>query len=492
MFSCATVKFLMARIGSFVYVLDKGRSYKSKVIHERDGKIKVHYVNFNSRFDEWLPCDSDRIVDEGKHNETNCLDVVPEAEKAIEDAFVACDDGDRGEKRGREPSGSPEAATNLAKRPSIDVGETGITGAGRTASGRDIVAADGRSMAEVTGCMEGLAALTASLGSPVSNQASILKSSAPGGTTVISGRVCKFCSVSVSSGGVHCGGCNGLFHEDTLCLGIKQETISSLLGGDGGALQYLCCHCRGRGRVVDSDMAGGSPNGRLGGMAVGGMDQLLGIVGCLVGELRNLMSEVRSAGKVCSAPPPGPSSLGPQNEGDALAHLREIYERDKRKQSIVLRGFKSRSVGEVGREFDEVCDHLGLRVSLTSVHQIKEGLFRADVLDREKRLKLLFEAKRLRNSERFRRTFVQRDLTYAQRADLRRRRGAARTESSNLTPPPGTDRGVCSVAGGDSAGSVASATGARSRVGNWRSGGARGGGNFVPTGAPRISHSSKN
>ena len=60
-------------------------------------------------------------------------------------------------------------------------------------------------------------------------------------------------------------------------------------------------------------------------------------------------------------------------------------------------------------------------VNITGITKIKDGLFRGEIRDRHKRLQLLAEAKKLKNSPYYR-LYLQRDLTYKQRQELARKR----------------------------------------------------------------------
>ena len=55
-------------IGQKIYVTDKtdNKKYPAKVVDIDDGKnsVKVHFIDWGKRYDEWLPSNSERISDE--------------------------------------------------------------------------------------------------------------------------------------------------------------------------------------------------------------------------------------------------------------------------------------------------------------------------------------------------------------------------------------------------------------------------------------------
>ena len=131
--------------------------------------------------------------------------------------------------------------------------------------------------------------------------------------------------------------------------------------------------------------------------------------------------------------------------------IKELREREKRKESIVVRGLTASTPGDIIKEFEEITDMMvGSRVTLIDVVKIPDHpeLCRAKILDEGKRKLVLEKAKTLKGS-RFDGVFIRRDLTYAQRQELRLRREKQNQEageqhpSSAAAPPPNpTDAGI--------------------------------------------------
>ena len=169
----------------------------------------------------------------------------------------------------------------------------------------------------------------------------------------------------------------------------------------------------------------------------GAMAQVLSIIGSLVAQVSLMTAE--AAGRLVGA---GGTQQRETPLGTTIAsEVRELYEREKRKSSTVIRGLQDVPLEQVQAAFDRMCAHLGLgNTTLMGIKRIGHTLFRANIEDSEARLRVLAAAKNLRNTDEFRRVFVQRDLTYKQRQEVVSRR------SGRGNPHSGA--GVLSTAGG--------------------------------------------
>ena len=113
---------------------------------------------------------------------------------------------------------------------------------------------------------------------------------------------------------------------------------------------------------------------------------------------------------------------------DVLSEVREMYERDKRKSSVVLRGLGNVTVQQASSTYAAVCRYLGLEVSpLTELTKINSNLFRGRINDNTRRLELLAAVPQLRRSNEFRSVYIQKDLTYRQRGEVIAARSARRS-----------------------------------------------------------------
>ena len=101
-----------------------------------------------------------------------------------------------------------------------------------------------------------------------------------------------------------------------------------------------------------------------------------------------------------------------------------MQERAKRQQSIIIKGMHAQSPSDLARKFGELSlSFTGTRVVLSDVVSIPNhtDLFRAKIMDEDDRKLVLEKAKTLKDTE-HNDVFIRRDLTYAQRKDLRERR----------------------------------------------------------------------
>ena len=124
----------------------------------------------------------------------------------------------------------------------------------------------------------------------------------------------------------------------------------------------------------------------------------------------------------------------------------EFEERKKRASSIIVRGIEANTVGEFSRKFTPVYQHLTNTVpQIASTHCIstENKMFRVTFRDKAARVEIMSLAKNLASSSDFRSVYISRDLTLAQRKEIKERR-------AQRPRPRGTHRGTDSP--GDSLG----------------------------------------
>ena len=120
----------------------------------------------------------------------------------------------------------------------------------------------------------------------------------------------------------------------------------------------------------------------------------------------------------------GRQAVGGLSRESVQMELKELQEQEKRQNSVVLRGFQTDDDRLLRRKLDDVCLFLEVgTVEFSDFVKIgNTGLFRAKIRDREQRIVLLNNVKRLRNSEQYRSLYIQHDLTYRQQQDMIARR----------------------------------------------------------------------
>ena len=241
-----------------------------------------------------------------------------------------------------------------------------------------------------------------------------------------------------------CGECGSGFHPERLCLGVDQDVIDVLLRDNQGAVRYICCGCRS-GSSVDSSVGGEQS----------AFKQLLSIVGGLVGEVKELTGRIGSMSGNATGPRDqnevitgGNGATNGHTGSSVMEEVRELYEREKRKTSIILRGVGEVTVEEAEGIFADICNYLEVgRVALTDVVRVAPSVFRGKIGDDQRRYALLAEAPRLRTSQSYRNVYVQRDLTYRQRMDVIARRTSRRDDDIENARPTEDDENPSGVVG---------------------------------------------
>ena len=143
--------------------------------------------------------------------------------------------------------------------------------------------------------------------------------------------------------------------------------------------------------------------------------------------------------------PPSQSAIGTEMSGDyrrvVREELRELEERKKRQNSLVIRGLRVKTAAEAVDKFKEISEILtGERVTITEVCQIKSDtdLFRGNVHNIRQRNLILDHARYLRNTQHSH-VYIRKDLTYIQRQELHDRLAsrARQTEWHRTAPVQG-------------------------------------------------------
>ena len=124
--------------------------------------------------------------------------------------------------------------------------------------------------------------------------------------------------------------------------------------------------------------------------------------------------------------------------GNAIMNeIIEVYERDKRKHSVVIRGVMNKSEHELKNYFNGACSYLVVgNIQIPDLTELSPSVRSGKVLDTPSRLNLLSETKRLRSFNIFKDIYIQMNLTYRQRRDLlaKRARGNNQISGANAIP----------------------------------------------------------
>ena len=246
-------------------------------------------------------------------------------------------------------------------------------------------------------------------GTPVPSPTSV--DSLAGGSVVSQ---CGSCDVAVGQDGIRCDKCDSWFHPKPLCMGVSDRVIDAIREAGGAGVEYVCTHCRSR----PVDTGAGSGMNSPGDPAIA---QLFVMVKSLCTAITKLTDRVDSlAGHSGGVQQPvDPALLQKWVREDT----RELLERDKRRDSIIIRGIPS---DNIQASFTEIVQFLclNLNIVLSDVVPLRPNLVRAKILVLLHWSELLSRSRNMAVSQ-FQSVYISRDLTYRQRQELREKRAAA-------------------------------------------------------------------
>lgn len=226
---------------------------------------------------------------------------------------------------------------------------------------------------------------------------------------------------------LECELCKAWTHGKQECSGLPYKVFKNIVDYSKHGVTYVCTSCR-----LGRDNSSGSKNSDFTQLfeTVKGLSSA---VAKLSAEIRDLKSQNNNS---VLAPAPVPVG-GAHQPYDPVSHqrwvredVREFLERDKRRDSVIIRGIPSTNLHA---SFPEVAKYLcpDLNITLSGVVPIKPNLIRAKIIDSLHRSELLTKSRNLAGSP-FSSVFISRDLTYKQRQELREKRAAAGAGGSGL------------------------------------------------------------
>ena len=251
--------------------------------------------------------------------------------------------------------------------------------------------------------------------------------------------ICGFCKDRVDENPIGCDKCSLWYHSKPLCTGLRELTIRAILGEDAEAIRYVCNNCRFSPRAVSSPSSPGNE----------GISQLYETVKSLAKSVSTLTSQVsalvsRPTHHNCQSQS-NPESAQFIKRADLYGEIREIEERRKRMNSIIVRGVEAIDNGSFKATLSRVLQVLIQKDTETaSVFCLnrENKLYRVDIANKDDRLALLSNAKNLKDNSEFSDIYISKDLTFTQRKENAKRRVQARlsnprnsSTNSPLTPP---------------------------------------------------------
>ena len=264
---------------------------------------------------------------------------------------------------------------------------------------------------------------------------------------------CSTCHSEVSPPSLSCGRCGHRIHSKQTCSGLTSRFASQLINYSGDSIQFkfICNSCKAAPLVRDdTDLKTSIQNlsktvQDLSALVSSLMDWKASLDTDLCESVRKLSSSVSGllewrdslagnhstvAGLSVSSAPPPPAL----NDSRAIIQeeLVELREREKRRDSIVVRGLDYVDEIDFRNRFEQLSTLLiNKSVHLSDITQLSPRFVRARITNKEDRSLLLSSTSRLRNNRLFSSIFVSRDLTFRQREEIKRRRGIQRLRQAD-------------------------------------------------------------
>ena len=268
-------------------------------------------------------------------------------------------------------------------------------------------------------------------------------------------QTCGTCSRDTGDSAIGCDDCQVWVHGTEMCSGLPTDLIHAIIKHGGEGIKFSCMRCRlqpssppGEGSEADAGPEISQSH------IVETIQQLFqqfrgmcNMISDLSDELKCLVKAMKSPPALnpsqapVPAPPPPDHTPSPAEQPAICSviaeELREMREREKRKQSVIIKGLKAKTPAEVVHLFKELSStKLGCEVTLSEVSPIRDhaGMFRAKITSDELRKHILDNAKTLKGTQ-YDGVFISRDLTRAQRTVLFEKRQAKRTQNPAPTEP---------------------------------------------------------
>lgn len=242
---------------------------------------------------------------------------------------------------------------------------------------------------------------------------------------------CKFPVLDNEEGGIACDECKQWCHGSQVCTGLPKDFVKEVLKHQGKGVKYVCTKCR---LQTPAATKGGTMDQAELVSLRDCMNQMFNTIAGLSNMVRTI--DMRLSDKSNDNFP----SAGIVDESTVRALIREetreLQERDKRKNSIIIRGLL---YGEDFQDrFNTIVSFLypgsSAPITLKDVVPISPSLVRAKISSLGVKQDLLSRSSKLSKSP-FSNVYISRDLTYLQREELRKRRAARQVAAASIHLP---------------------------------------------------------
>ena len=301
-------------------------------------------------------------------------------------------------------------------------------------------------------------------------------------------QLCGSCCLDVGDDAIGCDDCETWVHNSDMCSGLPSGVREAISKYSGDGIKFSCMQCRISNVTTKgkSAPANGDPD------VAGTLKQLFHQIRGICGVVKELSKQIQSLTSLQTGqrsldiaaaqdpeapiqplppslqmvPPSQPLKTIPEYRSAIREELRELKEREKRKESIIVKGLKANSATDFSTSFVQLAEkQFGVKVVLAEVQKISghADIFRVKIAHDDTRREILDKAKSLRGTP-HEHVYISRDLTYAQRAEMFNRRQARRAQNGydalgavGGAPPPSQATSVDTIADQATAAAVAAA-----------------------------------
>ena len=238
---------------------------------------------------------------------------------------------------------------------------------------------------------------------------------------------CATCNHNVVDNCIQCDTCHSWLHGTQECTGLPLRLAREIIAYGGTGLIYTCVGCR-------ANPGGPSPDSSS---LRACLDQLNNEVKGLARSVADLLRWKNVAHSPASVP--APPSL-PVDRAVIREEILEMRERDKRRSCVIIRGLPFSTAAEFQSSFNSVTSALqSPNITLSNIGVIKDNLIRATVAADSQRQQLLTAAPRLKTINQFSHVYINKDLTYLQRTQLKLRRQGQTLGRNDPVPATGSN-----------------------------------------------------
>ena len=230
---------------------------------------------------------------------------------------------------------------------------------------------------------------------------------------------CGLCDTVVGEDGVGCDRCEVWYHPTTQCTGLRDQAIQCIASDGGQGIAFVCSSCRFSLPYSPDNLSRHNKP-----VSQDSVNQLFEMVKAITITVGSLAETVKIQGEKCN---------GAHNcnlDDDVLyTKFYEFEDRKKRKDSIIVKGIQAADNLQFSSTFKLVSEKIiGEKLTPENIHCIDQNksIFRADIPNRELRIRVLQGAKKLKDDAQYKNVYINKDLTFQQRKEARERREEAR------------------------------------------------------------------